>query len=228
MAHTETNHLGHVKLYRDELEQIIRSVAEIGEPIIEGPEFTATSEQDLADQAVPEKLEWLTITASRGKHQLRVTLNQATAVVEMIEPDTLLRGVLTAVAQVCQRSLRRGRSMAPLGVVAPDVARRYQRSDRVTKGLLVFVLALATTVISLDLYLHAWMLSRDGLLMLVLIPVPLWILWAFRKHSSAVLINAYRAERPTFWQRKRDDLLINAVALVLGGVIGYFVNELQS
>ncbi|MCO6000138.1 hypothetical protein [Actinoallomurus rhizosphaericola] len=48
--------------------------------------------------------------------------------------------------------------------------------------------------------------------------------------SSALLINDYRENRPTFWERTRDDWIVGAVwcvvGLVLGGVIGYWVNTI--
>jgi hypothetical protein len=42
--------------------------------------------------------------------------------------------------------------------------------------------------------------------------------------NSALLIHAYRVDRPTFWQRTRDDWVIGIVMLFLGGVLGYIVN----
>ena len=36
--------------------------------------------------------------------------------------------------------------------------------------------------------------------------------------GSAILINAYRADRPSFWQRTRDDWAVEAVML------GYWIN----
>lgn len=197
-AREETHRLGHVRLYRDELETIIRAVAEIGEPTIEGPGFTATSEKDLADPAVPEKLDWLTITASRDGQQLRVRLSGTSAVVELTEPTMLLYGVASRVSVICQRYARFWKRAQPPGVDSPELLRRQKRMQRMVGGLPVFAAG------PLDL-------------------------WAWRRlKSSARLVNAYRVDRPTFWQRKRDDLFINAASLALGGVIGYIVNELTT
>lgn len=53
-----------------------------------------------------------------------------------------------------------------------------------------------------------------------------------RRPSVAILHTRSRAEAPSFWSRKRDDLTItivsNLFSLFLGGVIGYFVNKLSS
>lgn len=48
----------------------------------------------------------------------------------------------------------------------------------------------------------------------------------FHWETETVIYTSTRAQSPTFWQRKRDDVWINAVSLAVGGVIGYFVNEL--
>jgi hypothetical protein len=49
--------------------------------------------------------------------------------------------------------------------------------------------------------------------------------------NAVGLINAYRADRPTFWRRTRDDWAGESVMLligaVVGGVIGYWVNTLK-
>ncbi|MCX5115979.1 hypothetical protein OG992_02240 [Micromonospora sp. NBC_00362] len=47
-----------------------------------------------------------------------------------------------------------------------------------------------------------------------------------RWETETVIYTSTRAQSPTFWQRKRDDVWINAVSLAMGGVIGYFVNEM--
>ncbi|WP_152603632.1 hypothetical protein [Amycolatopsis rifamycinica] len=38
------------------------------------------------------------------------------------------------------------------------------------------------------------------------------------------LFTRTKADLPSFWRRKRDDLLIGAVSLIVGGIIGYWVN----
>ncbi|MFG3441275.1 hypothetical protein ACGF0J_28835 [Nonomuraea sp. NPDC047897] len=49
--------------------------------------------------------------------------------------------------------------------------------------------------------------------------------WPFRQ-DGAHLINAYRRDRPSFFQRTRDDWITGSVMAAVGGVIGYFVNEI--
>lgn len=230
-AHEETHHLRHVRLYRDELEQIIRSAAEIGEPAIEGPGFTATTEKDLADPAVPEKLDWLTITASQGEHQLRVSFSGTSAVAETTEPNTLLHGALSRVVIICQDNWRRGKPrMRGAGSwLSPNMARREYRTQKVGVALLsVFpVLLVAVTLVPYVVGAD----ERPPCSMLVSVIcialLYLWMAWQLRRRSSAVLINAYRADRPTFWHRKRDDLMINVVMLALGAVLGAVVTKIM-
>jgi uncharacterized protein YneF (UPF0154 family) len=51
------------------------------------------------------------------------------------------------------------------------------------------------------------------------------------KAGESRIFTKTRAEHPTFWQRKRDDLLItivsSVISLVVGGVIGYWVNTIS-
>lgn len=229
-AREEAHHLGHVRLYRDELDQIIRAVAEIGEPAIEGPGFTATTEQDLADPAVPGRLDWLTITARDGEHQLRVTLSRTSAVVELTEPNTLLHGVLNRVLALCQHSRRREKPNVATGMLHPDVARRARRAQKISVWFVCACLVMATFIVAVP-YFTLDAAERPSWVLVVAYScvgmVALWLAWQFRRRSSAVLLNAYRADQPTFWRRKRDDLMINAVVLVLGAVLGGVVTKIM-
>ena len=51
-----------------------------------------------------------------------------------------------------------------------------------------------------------------------------WSKSSNRHYTS--LVNAYRKDRPTFWQRSRDDWIVGVVMLLLGGVLGYLVNQI--
>lgn len=240
-AREETHHLGHVRLYRDELDEIIRVVSEVGEPAIEGPGFTATTAQDLADPAVPENLEWLTIAAREGEHQIRITLTRDRAVAELTEPNTLLQGVLSRVFVLCQRSRRPGKLNVAIGPLHSNAARHVRWVPKIILGLTS--IALPTFVLAV-LYTE-YLMTKPSLVhgaehppsqnvvgallvgLLVMLASGLLMEWSFGERSSAVLINAYRAERPTFWQRKRDDLIINAVSLLLGAILGVIATKIM-
>ncbi|GHH61098.1 hypothetical protein [Lentzea cavernae] len=45
--------------------------------------------------------------------------------------------------------------------------------------------------------------------------------------SGAVVLTRTRAEAPSYWARKRDDVMLAIVSALVGGVIGYFVNMIS-
>lgn len=188
----ETYRLGHLKLYRDELEQIAKVVNEVGELVIRCGDWEMTDPADFTNNAeLPEVLPALTMVASRtaGKtavtagHEwptVQVTLSLTEASVTLTQPDTHTLGVLSRIQQVSREGRRWGPGVVLVQVLAAIVIAAFtSKSIRTARPLTA---------------------------------------------SRAVLINAYRADRPSFWRRSRDDWIIGAVMLLLGGVLGYFVN----
>jgi hypothetical protein len=214
---TEIYRLGHVRLYRDDLEQIAKAVAEVGPLKIACPPWELTDPSDFANPDLPERLPELTMTAEHGgtDAKVEVSLGREVAEVTLTEPVTLTLGVLNRIQQVCHQRwwrwwigrLRIGDWVATLAIVFP--------------GVLVMIFDLS----GIDLLDHA-MLVFGGLILGAL----MISLLAWTKNSSvsrkAVLINAYRADRPSFWQRSRDDWVIGVVMLLLGGMLGYLVNQI--
>lgn len=166
----EDYELGHLRLYRDDLEKIAKAVAEIGELVIRCGDWEMTEPADFSDNTeLPDLLPELEIEG-RGQSAIDVRLGPNTASVTLVEPDTLTEGILSRIRRIAGARRRR----LPLVSV------------RGAHGYPYFQVSIPT--------------------------------------SSAVLINAYRADRPSFWQRTRDDWFIGTVMLLLGGVLGYIVN----
>ena len=197
-SRSETYQLGHIKLYRDELEDIAVALTEAGDLIIKTGEWEMTEPIDLADnRELPEVLHHMTLTAhgvvtsADGTTVIGsvvdVVFSPTMARVTLLEPNTLTLGVLNRIQQV----------------TTPHVRRWVPRFH--------LLRAVALTL-----------LYRRGN-----VTSPL-------SKSGAVLINAYRTDRPTFWQRTRDDWIVGAVWAVVGvvlggivgGVIGYWVNTI--
>jgi hypothetical protein len=208
----ESYQLGHVKLYRDDLEQITKAVMEVGDLRVACGAWELTDPGDFSDPELPERLPDLRMTAHPpgSKAGIEVVLGRWQAHVTLTEPDTRTLGVLSRIQQVCKvrnRGLRRPTSLAM--VVVPGL---------ITFGLARFSPPLSNSLTAL--FIAGWIVLYTF--------VGDFLLGRTRwgGDESAFLINAYRTERPDFWQRTRDDWVVGAVWALIGGVIGYFVNQI--
>lgn len=179
-SRAETTHLGHLKLYRDDLIEIAKALAEVGTLAIGCGDWVMDDPMDFENPDLPERLPDVAMTGTNGKTAVGVKLGEGEASVHLIEPTTFTEGTLSRILRLTKPRRR---------IVSP-VKFNTEAGPR-----MVLFATRATSVL-----------------------------------SSAVLINAYRDERPTFWQRTRDDWIIAVVMLllgaVLGGVIGYWVNTI--
>ena len=212
---TERHFLGHLTLYRDDLEQIAKAVAEVGPLRIECDDWELSDPGDFADPDLPERLSRLRMVAARreGDTEIVVLLSSHGAEVTVTEPDTLTLGVLRRVQEVCdgrdqsrnakRRRLARVAALLPLVIVALMAMVRVEDKS--------VALALLMGLLTLIMFIGALYNVRRLMHM---------------SGTTATLVNNYRTERPSFWQRTRDDWIIGVVMLLLGGVLGYFVNQI--
>jgi hypothetical protein len=175
-SRVETTHLGHLRLYRDDLIEIAKALAEVGPLTIECEDWVMDDPMDLRNPDLPERLPDVAMTGTNGKTAVGVKLGEAEASVHLIEPTTFTEGTLSRIQRLTKPRRR---------IVSPV---KYN-TDAGPK--LVFFATTAPSV-----------------------------------RSSAILINADSADRPSFWRRTRDDWIIAVVMLLLGGVLGYLVNTI--
>jgi len=209
--------LGHLRLYRDDLEQIAKAVAEVGPLTISCPPWEFTDLADFSDPDLPERLPELTMTAETPQTDARVevSLGRGMSRVTVTEPNTLTIGVLSRIRQVCgDRVTRYPPELAALAVLlVTSLGCLYLIGQVLDDNRPVVLIPV----------LVGWML--------IFLVIALFVDRSMRpRRNTAVLINVYRAARPTFWERTRDDWAIEGVMLlvgaVLGGVIGYWVNTI--
>ncbi|MEV1198456.1 hypothetical protein [Microbispora rosea] len=188
--------LGHIRVYREDLELMAKALTEVGPLQIRCGDLEATEPRDF--QELPEILDAVRMTSQipETETKIEVVLSSREAKVALVEPDTLTLGVLGRIQQVA-RGCRRMWSLSPASV---NVAGKLSDSSVTRRSA-----GSAVAVIGEE--------------------VAVWLVTA-RLRSSAMIINALRSDRPTFWQRTRDDWIIGAVMAVVGGFIGYLVNEL--
>lgn len=207
----ETTHLGHVTLYRDELEKIVQAVAEISEPSIVGPGFEASSHEDFSDNRIPEDIGSLSIAAGTESAGIRVELERHRAVIHSVEPTMLMRGVVSSIeaaTEPCRRSFHRSqlaKVVLPLTIFLPVAA------------LLILAGLLWTHLIHIPMVPSAVdgaLLEAAGLLVAVVVTTVVVCGARKTQRSSATIRNVYRVDRPNLWQRKREDVILQ-VALGL-------------
>lgn len=214
--------LGHIRLYRDDMEQIARVIEEVGKFKAFCDDWELTTSSDFRDATLPEALTGVEIIAKSddGSTRIKVKLNSVAAVVVLIEPDTLTLGALGRIRQIAKQRQRFWR-------VGPG-ARWIAVGGALTFG----ALAAGSTAAFANMPLHQSTVTRTltwsftalvwvASVIFLIIPPP------WRTCSSAILVNADFVERPSFWRRTRDDWVIGVVMALVGGVLGYVVNALS-
>jgi hypothetical protein len=200
--------LGALRVWRDDIAEMVDLVAQVTpnqQVTLRTDKYVLDAVDDL-DNAEESTLAQLVVTGDGAR--VRLTLGPRASVLEVRDPDLRLRGFIQEVQRVAHRCSRRRASIAALAVVLVLGAGALRGGTAV--GLLP---------------------QSPPLWVLALIVLPLGFatgLITGRAQSRTVLYTRTRAEAPTFWTRKRDDLLINVVALLVGGVIGYFVNMITT
>jgi hypothetical protein len=214
--------LGAVRLYREDLRAIAVAVAEVGDLEIAGDGFKATSPDDF--ETVDEKVPSMTIAARRAGSagMIKVILSPKAALVELTDPDTLMSGVLVRIRQVCERRRRRLPSFlyrggsSRLGVV-----------DTLTLVMIGVALVGVVSVAFASQNAHGsagWNPAAGVVAGLVVSGIISCYVWS-KITQKVVIVNALRAERPTYWQRTRDHWWIAIVTTVLGTVVGYLLGK---
>lgn len=209
---------GPVELYRedlDEIDRVLRNVdgaevrlkASIGEGtyVLSGPEGFA----ELPGGDVLQEVSW---SGWAGRNRFHVNVSRDSVFVT----GHGLRGPLEEVADILRQRARR-------------VARFFKRT--VAPSLVVGALAGASFAgLWFGIDSGSGLVKAIGVAALVLV-VLLWAyMFAWLPRHQAVILRVPRRERPSFWERRRDDVVLavlaSVVAAVLGGVVGYVVGRL--
>jgi hypothetical protein len=228
--------LGSLRLYREDLQAMATAAAEAGDLTIQCDGFEATSPDDF--NSLPEKLANVNITAKRpaDSSSLKIRISPKEAIVQLEEPDTLLAGILSRIRLICEPRRRRLRSLLP-----KDTSRLYALSVALVGSLIA---AAAATVgayqftsvsppnsnTSSHSQHHSgggWTgLDTAGVVIGAIFLLSLVGYVILVAHPKVIIINAIRSERPTYWQRTRDNWLIGIATTILGVVLGYILGKL--
>ncbi|MEV0821881.1 hypothetical protein [Nonomuraea rubra] len=219
---TEIHDLGHICLYREDLQAITKAVGELGQLSIVGEGFTLDTPEDfdqLADEDKDERIASLVISAkkSNSSTQIEVELSPRLSRITVTEPDITAAGICANIQGICRARLRR-MSRRPS-------TKATSRRKISAPAWLIALIALLATPVALYMTLGQHQLTSTQLFWVTASCASLGVIIGavvgsnalFRR--SAILINALQADRPTFLKRKRDDIWIAIVSFLAGVVV---------
>jgi hypothetical protein len=214
-------HLHLAWLYREELVEAARIIRdECGNVEIDFHDdrgTTGTAPEAFARFAAtggPERLQRLTITGRRGTTSLQLLIGPTEARVLVEEPDNAARGAMQQIATVCNSH------PMPVGYAV----RRFLSALLLGGGAaFLSILFLRGSADNSNDVVSDSIMTAFALLVSFAVGVRIWRLPVSLK---TVLVNVPRSQRPTWWERHRKDVLLLLIGGVIGGVIGYFVNQI--
>ncbi|WP_174546539.1 hypothetical protein [Nocardiopsis dassonvillei] len=222
---------GALRLYREEMEEIASIIAEecAGNLHINFRDARGRSGSEPADleryaelDDTPEILETLSLSGRRGETTMTFEIDDTVSTLVVVNPDNSSRGAASQIRELClaNRRFPRGRALLhnpygplPLGWVLGCSAAMFL----VITGIGLQVIAATPPEDESPFQVAA---------VLVLGIVGAMAMIAAQARPRSLLINASRAQRPTWWARHRKDVLLLLIGSVVGGLIGYFVNQL--
>jgi hypothetical protein len=208
---TESDRLGYTRLFRDDLEKIARLLMELGDVFIVCDNLEATAPSDLSDPLMPERPRNLVMESSNGEQRVRVEVGRGVGKLTIENPNTLTEGIRAKINEICHGS-------AIDALIAGRAINTYVLALFVPAGIVLVlgslrVITYSAADISLILALVVWMGTGS-------------FIFRFREKSDIAIINAYRADKPSFFRRTRDEWVVEVSVMLLGLLLGYFIGHL--
>lgn len=207
--------LGHVRLWRDDLSELISIIAEVDSNIsMTIPGYHIDHVDDL-EQYREDRIESFDLLALDSGLQLQFRGDRAALVVST--PNITLRGVAAEIVRVAETKRRGGRKS--LFVSAAAFA-----SCLTVAGLLGYV----THANNDNHWQSGEVLSVVVSLLGVVLfyPAILGVLWSRRSRSSAIMYSRLRREAPPWISRNKDALVTNAIVSVIFLVVGILIGTI--
>jgi hypothetical protein len=212
----ERINFGIVRVYLDDIQEIFSILKEASDDVrIQADDFVATEPQDLLDIS-SKTINELTIVATQPN--VTVTLSRDSASLEATDADMTTLG---AVKRIEERMRHRRRRLKRL--IWKNDQPPLLMIVALGLGIMSVVLAIAalgshpqnppppgTTRFDIEWAIGIWVLT--------LLVIPLTVIMTARR--QAIVIPRSQKDAPPFWERNKDDIAINAVFTVIGGVLG--------
>jgi hypothetical protein len=215
----ERINFGIVRVYLDDIQEIFSILRELTDDVrIQADDYGATEPQDLL-QIQPATISELTIVATQPS--VTVTLSGKTATLEATDADTMTLGATKRIEtrmRQCRRPLKR------LLWTTNDKQPPTLVAFAFIVGLIALVLAIFAVADlvnpsppSPDATTISWR-SASEIWGLAVLLIALSVTLTARR--QAIVIPRLQKDAPPFWERKRDDIAINAVFTVIGVGLG--------
>jgi hypothetical protein len=209
-------------LWREDIAEIVsvfREATSDGEVKIQTDKYEVDDIEDLGHIKEP-RIERLVVTGDQGR--LRLELSRSECQVEVTEPDLKARGMLAEILRISENYKPRPPRLWLILTLPIPLA----------FAALVLIVAQHLGIYNPDPELSSSP-AVSGLLsgvVLALSTVGYAEIWYRKRFKVTILRTRTRAEAPTFWMRKREDIWIEiavgSASLLLGGVIGYWINTI--
>lgn len=212
---------GIVRVYLDDIQEIFSILNEVADDVrIQADDFVATEPQDLLDMS-SDTINELTIVATQPN--VTVTLSGNTATLEATDADMAALG---AVKRIEERMRHRRRPLERLlwNKDQPPALVGLAISLGVVASVLAIVALSSPTAPNPQLGAESdtpreigveWVIGTWAAALLTIV---LSVIMTARR--QAIVIPRTQKDAPPFWERNRDEIAINAIFTVIGGVLG--------
>jgi hypothetical protein len=217
----ETYELGALHLYREELKAIASTVQELGSLEIsckaKDGTYEATEPGDLDE--IPEELKEVTITAktANGQGSVIASFSEDNAHITLEEPDILIEGIRSRISAVCMPLRRRAwwfcksadnivLVVGVLGLIGLLIGAANNEKSRVWNSV----------------WLN-WIIPSFFLALIVIG----FVMQFYYEPREVIIINAPRADRPSYWQRTGDMWMVGVVTAIIGAIIGFILGKVS-
>jgi hypothetical protein len=212
----ERRNFGIVRVYLEDIEEITAILGQVAASVrIQADEFVTTDPSDMLDMP-SDVINSLSIVAVDPS--ITITLSGTAATAEATDPDMVVLGALTKIEELLQRRRRRLKFFIWSG--GGDDPKSWGTS------ILLLILGIAgvmTAVVGLsegdnpsELGVSRGWIIAIGIVSSILLVGYLTL--GTRRYAT--VIPRSQKDAPPFWERNRDEIAINAIFTVIGGILG--------
>lgn len=212
----ERRNFGIVRVYLEDIEEITAILGQVAASVrIQADEFVTTDPSDMLDMP-SDVINSLSIVAVDPS--ITITLSRTTATAEATDPDLVVLGALTKIEELLQRRRRRLKFFTWSGGDDPS---------SLGTSILSLILGIAGVIAAVVGLLTEGDnpsepgLSRGWIIAIGIVSSILLVGYlTLGTRRFATVIPRSQKDAPPFWERNRDEIAINAIFTVIGGVLG--------
>jgi hypothetical protein len=213
----ERRNFGIVRVYLDDIEEITAILGQVAASVrIQADEFVTTDPSDMLDMP-SDVINSLSIVAVDPS--ITITLSRTAATAEATDPDMVVLGALTKIEELLQRRRRRLKFFIWSG--------GGDDPSSLGTSILFLILGIAGVIAAVVGLLAEGdnpsepELSRGWIIAIGIVSSILLVGYlTLGTRRYATVIPRSQKDAPPFWERNKDEMAINAIFTVIGGVLG--------